>query len=122
MDHPHTDNEAQDHEHMAPSSKDTIDIAEAAVLIADARREVGQSAQAIAELCLIAGCPERAATFIAEGRPEAEVRRQLIEAKAARSESTPLRSTITPDAGTEAMPRAEASPVVAAVKKLVGKE
>lgn len=115
MDNPHNDPEQHD-------ARETIDVAEAAVLIAEARREVGQSAQAIAELCLIAGCPDRAATFIAEGRSEADVRRQLIEAKAARSEATPIGSTITADAGTTTSPRAEASPIVAAVKKLIGKE
>lgn len=127
---PHTRNPSMDHDRMDNPSHDpephdareTIDVAEAAVLIAEARREVGQSAQAIAELCLIAGCPDRAATYIAEGRTEAEVRRQLIEAKAARSEALPIGSTITADAGTTTSPRAESSPIVAAVKKLIGKE
>ena len=95
---------------------------QAAVLVAEARREVTQSAQAIAELCLIAGCPDKAAAFIAEGKSEADVRRLLCEAKAARSEATPIHSTITPEAGTEANVRPEASPVVAAVKKLIHKE
>ena len=58
----------------------------------------------------------------AEGKSEADVRRVLCEAKAARSEATPIHSTITPDAGTEAPERPEASPVVAAVKKLIHKE
>lgn len=99
-----------------------IGVDQAAVLVAEARREVTQSAQAIAELCLIAGCPDRAAAFIAEGKGEAEVRRVLCEAKATRSEATPIHSTITPEAGTEAPKRPEASPVVAAVKKLIHKE
>jgi hypothetical protein len=101
---------------------ETIGVDEAAVLVAEARREVAQSAQAIAELCLIAGCPERAASFIAEGLSEAKVRRRLIEARAAASDAEPIRSTITPDAGTETRVRPEASPVVAAVKRLAAKE
>lgn len=99
-----------------------IGVDKAAVLVAEARREVTQSAQAIAELCLIAGMPEKAAEFIAAGKTEADVRRLLVEAKAARSEAATIRSTLTPDAGTEASARQEASPVVAAVKKLIAKE
>ena len=99
-----------------------IGVDQAAVLVAEARREAAQSAQAIAELCLIAGCPEQAAGFIAAGKSETDVRRVLCEARAARSEATPIHSTITPEAGIDVMQRPEASPVVAAVKKLTAKE
>ena len=108
--------------HDQEAVPEMIGVDAAAVMVAEARREVTQSAQAIAELCLIAGCPDKAAAFIAEGKNEADVRRVLCEAKAARSEATPIHSTITPDAGTEAPERPEASPVVAAVKKLIHKE
>lgn len=107
---------------LEETQMEMIGVDQAAVLVAEAKREVTQSAQAIAELCLIAGCPDKAAAFIAEGKSEADVRRVLCEAKAARSEATPTHSTITPDAGTEAPERPEASPVVAAVKKLIQKE
>ena len=99
-----------------------IGVDQAAVLVAEARREAVQSAQAIAELCLIAGCPEQAAGFIAAGKSESDVRRVLCEARAARSEVMPIHSTITPEADTEVMHRPELSPVVAAVKKLTTKE
>ena len=99
-----------------------IDVDAAAALVAEAKREVTQSAQAIAELCLIAGAPEKAAEFIATGKTEAEVRRVLIEAKAARSDATPIQSTINADAGTQEGFRPEASPIVSAVKKLISKE
>ncbi|ODS95542.1 MAG: Clp protease ClpP [Lautropia sp. SCN 69-89] len=97
---------------------DTIDLAEAEKLVSEARRQVTQSAQAIAEVCLLAGCPERAAEFIAAGKTEADVRRVLIDARATRSEAGDIRSTITVDAGTQNLDRPEASPIVAAVKKL----
>ena len=97
---------------------DTISTDEAAVLVAEARREVTQAAQAIAEVCLLAGYPDRAAEFIAAGKTEADVRRVLIDARAARSEADDIRSTITVDAGTQKLDRPEASPIVAAVKKL----
>lgn len=99
-----------------------IGVDAAAVLVAEAKREVTQSARAIAELCLIAGAPDKAAEFIAAGKTEAEVRRVLIEAKAARSDATPIQSTIHADAGTQEVSRPEASPIVSAVKKLISKE
>ena len=99
-----------------------IGVDAAAVLVAEARREVTQSAKAIAELCLIAGAPDKAAEFIAAGKTEAEVRRVLIEAKAARSDATPIQSTIPADAGTQEVSRPDASPIVSAVKKLISKE
>ena len=55
---------------------------------------------------------------IATGKTEADVRRVLIDARAARSEADDIRSTITVDAGTQSLDRPEASPIVAAVKKL----
>lgn len=70
-----------------------IGVDQAAVMIADARREVTQSAQAIAELCLIANVPDKAAEFIAAGKSEAEVRQALIDARAARSDATPRASS-----------------------------
>ena len=97
---------------------DTIDLVEAEKRVAQAKRDVTQSAQAIAELCLLAGCPERAAEFIAAGQSQADVRRVLIDARAARSDAESIRSTITVDAGTQSLDRPEASPIVAAVKKL----
>ena len=97
---------------------ETIGVDEAAVLVAEARREVTQTAQAIAELCLLAGCPDRAAEFIAAGKSQADVRRVLIDARAAQSDAADIRSTITVDAGTQSPDRPETSPIVAAVKKL----
>ena len=76
-------------------------------------------AQAIAELCLIAGQPQRTAEFLASGASEAQVRRALLEARADQPEIT---SRITADTGTGGTQRPEDSPVVAAVKKLTSKE
>lgn len=74
-------------------------------------------AQAIAELCLIAGQSQRTAEFLAAGLSEAQVRRALLDARADQPE---IASRITADTGTTARP--EDSPVVAAVKKLTAKE
>ena len=74
-------------------------------------------AQAIAELCLIAGQSQRTAEFLASGASEAQVRHALLKARADQPE---ISSRITADAGTTRRP--EDSPVVAAVKKLTTKE
>lgn len=74
-------------------------------------------AQAIAELCLLAGQPQRTAEFLAAGLAPAQVRRALLEARA---EQPDISSRISTDTGTASRP--EDSPVVAAVKKLSAKE
>ena len=74
-------------------------------------------AQAIAELCLLAGQPQRTAEFLSAGLSEAQVRRSLLDARAEQADIT---SRITADAGTSMRP--EHSPVVAATKKLAHKE
>ncbi|WP_020406552.1 S49 family peptidase [Hahella ganghwensis] len=72
-------------------------------------------AQAIAELCLIAGNPQRTAEFLASGMSEAQVRQALLNARA---EQPDISSRITADAGTQSTAQPESSPVVAAAKKL----
>lgn len=74
-------------------------------------------AQAIAEMCLIAGHPQRTAEFLASGWSEAQVRRALLDVRADQPE---IASRITADASTSHLP--QNSPVVAAVKKLNHKE
>lgn len=106
--------------HDTKETAPTLTLEEAAAQVAQARQEAVQSSQAIAELCLIAGCPERVATFIAGGCSEADVRRALLEARAARSDAQAIQSTLT--LPTAPSPAAESSPVIAAVKKLVAKE
>jgi signal peptide peptidase SppA len=111
------------------------DPAALAQLISEARKEatnaavqsLQQSVQAIAEMCLIAGCPERAAQFIAAGKTEMEVRRSLIEARASASDALGIQSTLPAASGTgtgSPSPAAspQSSPIVAAVKKLNSKE
>ena len=105
-------------------------------LISEARKEgaqaatqnLQQSVQAIAEMCLIAGCPDRAAQFIAAGKTEMEVRRSLIEARAASSDALEIQSTLPAATGPgtsgnlPAGTSPQSSPIVAAVKRLNSKE
>jgi len=75
-------------------------------------------ALAIAELCQLAGHPELTAAFLAEGVSEAHVRKALL---ASRADSQEISSTIAPDVTPQANQSAT-NPLVAAVKKLTGKE
>lgn len=75
-------------------------------------------AVAIAELCQLAGHPERIAGFLIEGTAEAEVRRALL---AARAQVPEITSTLPPDAPTAAQ-TTDHNPLMKAVKKLAGKE
>ena len=125
--HPKKEITMSDSEHLPENppideNPDEVAAEQVAQLVAEAKREVMQSAQAIAEVCLLAGCPDRAAEFIAAGKSQTEVRRVLIDARAAKSDAADIRSTITVDAGTQSLDRPEASPIVAAVKKLTAKE
>ena len=75
-------------------------------------------ALAIAELCQLAGYPQRIVTFLAQGASASEVRRDLL---ATRAESPEIASRLAPDAPTrEASP--DHSPLIQAVKKLTGKD
>jgi len=76
-------------------------------------------AVAIAELCQLAGHPELTAAFLAEGVSEVHVRKALL---ASRADSPEIRSTIAPDASAPQQSQSVANPLMAAVKKLTGKE
>lgn len=76
-------------------------------------------AVAIAELCQLASHPELTAAFLAEGVSEAHVRKALL---ASRADSPEIRSTIAPDASAHQQSPSAANPLMAAVKKLTGKE
>ena len=71
-------------------------------------------AQAIAELCLIAGCPQRTSEFLGSGMSADQVRSTLLEARATQTE---IASRISADAALA--PQEPSSPIVAAVKKLI---
>jgi signal peptide peptidase SppA len=92
--------------------KDTVQAA-----VAAARAD----AVAIAELCQLAGQPQRIAAFLADGSSEAQVRRTLL---AARAESPEIASAIHPDAAAQASGLASPAhnPLMKAVRKLTGKD
>jgi signal peptide peptidase SppA len=98
----------------APSMLHTEPAPPPAVSGAQAAEAARREAQAIAELCLIAGAPERTAEFLAAGFSQAKVRHTLL---AARADQPEIGSRITADASTASPP--ESGPLKAAVMKLI---
>ena len=122
MSHPDaTDKPLTDEPAKAPESdSETPVTGEVPTADAQARpAEIGTSALAIAELCQLAGHPELTARFLAEGASEGQVRKALL---ASRADSPEIQSTIAPSAGAAVPTPAAANPLMAAVKKLTGKE
>lgn len=113
---PPTETPVQD----AASATAPKEIDESPAVAPAASPEAGRAdAVAIAELCQLAGHPERTAAFLAAGVSEAQVRKALM---ASRADSPEIRSTIAPDASALQPPLATGNPLLAAVKKLTGKE
>lgn len=106
MQHPDEINELKDGEGVAALVAEARTAATAAAM---------QSAQAIAQISMIAGCPERAAEFIAAGKTEAEVRTILLEMRAAQSDAQAIQSTLTQSAPTH-------NSLLAAIEKLNPKD
>lgn len=98
------------------STATTDDVVDDAVKTAT--QAARADALAIAELCQLAGQPQRIATFLAEGASESQVRRVLL---ASRAESPEITSVIHPDAATTAA-SPEQNLLMKAVKKLTGKD
>lgn len=93
---------------------------------ADPDRAVGahppmsiDDAQEIAELCALAGCPERIAAYLAARTPPALVRSQLLAVRASGQE---INSHIAPDAAKPNPPSLHDNPLVQAARARAGKE
>lgn len=78
-----------------------------------------EDAQEVAELCALAGCPERIAGFLATRTPAATVRRHLLTARATGQE---ISSLITPNAATSAAQSLNDNPLVLAARARAGLE
>jgi signal peptide peptidase SppA len=78
-----------------------------------------EDAQEVAELCALAGCPERIAGFLATRTPAATVRRHLLTARATGQE---INSLITPNAATSTAQSLNDNPLVLAARARAGLE
>lgn len=89
----HKDDEEEDHEHM--ETKETTQGTAATVAAAP----IAATAEEVIDLCVIAGQPiDLAQKLIGEKLTLADVRKRLIEAKAA-AQAPPTRSTLSPKSG-----------------------
>ena len=105
----------------APPAAPTVTPPTAAPLAAPAlattpNADVHAEATAIAELCLLAGCPERTTEFLAARMTAAQVRQVLLQARADQVE---IASHHLADAAPAAAATA-ANPVLDAVRKRIG--
>lgn len=78
-----------------------------------------EDAQEIAELCALAGCPERIAGFLAARTSPSAVRGHLLAARATGPE---INSLITPSAATTATQSLNDNPLVLAARARAGQE
>jgi hypothetical protein len=81
---------------------------------ADERRATLAYAAEVHELCAIAGRGDLAAGFIAKATPVAQVRRALLEARAAEDEATAIRSQVRPSGAEQAPPAIDTAAIYAA--------
>ena len=81
---------------------------------ADERRATLAYVTEVHELCTIAGRGDLAAGFIARGAPVAQVRKALLEARAAEDEATAIRSQVRPTAVEPAQPAIDTAAIYAA--------
>ena len=103
-----------------PTPAATPPTAPIAETTAVAAVEAHTEAIAIAELCLLAGCPERTGEFLAARLSAAQVRQVLLQARADQVEiASHLTVTGTPGATTAANAATTANPVLDAVRRRI---
>ena len=81
---------------------------------ADERRATLAYVAEVHELCALAGRGDLAAGFIAKATPVAQVRRALLEARAAEDEATAIRSQVRPATVEPAQPAIDTAAIYAA--------
>jgi ATP-dependent protease ClpP protease subunit len=81
---------------------------------ADERRATLAYVAEVHELCALAGRGDLAAGFVAKATPVAQVRRALLEARAAEDEATAIRSQVRPATGELTQPAIDTAAIYAA--------
>jgi signal peptide peptidase SppA len=116
---PMTEN-TQPAEDMDPKMESIPDLA---ALKADLKEEAKAEAMAyvaeVTELCQLAGVPDKAAAFITKAVPAAEVRKALLETRAAQADATAIAGQIPANANptTNAEPKIDTAAIYAARNK-----
>lgn len=92
-----------------------------AALKADLKEEARTEAMAyvaeVTELCQLAGAPDKAAAFVAKAVPAAEVRKALLESRAAQADATAIAGQIPANTTPSAEPKIDTAAIYAARNK-----
>jgi ATP-dependent Clp protease protease subunit len=97
-----------------PDPQPTAQVIDLDAVRADERKATLAYVAEVHELCAIAGRGDLAAGFIAKATPVAQVRRALLEARAAEDEATAIRSQVRPATIEPAHPAIETAAIYAA--------
>jgi ATP-dependent Clp protease protease subunit len=98
----------------APAPQPTAQVIDLDGVRADERRATLAYVTEVHELCAIAGRGDLAAGFIARAAPVAQVRKALLEARAAEDEATAIRSQVRPASVEPAQPAIDTAAIYAA--------
>jgi ATP-dependent Clp protease, protease subunit len=98
----------------APAAQPTAQVIDLDGVRAEERRATLAYVTEVHELCAIAGRGDLAASFIARSVPVAQVRRALLQARAAEDEATAIRSQVRPAAAEPAQPTIDTAAIYAA--------
>ena len=97
-----------------PQPEATAQVIDLDGVRAEERRATLAYVSEVHELCALAGRGDLAAGFIARAAPVAQVRRALLEARAAEGEATAIRSQVRPTAVEPAQPSIDTAAIYAA--------
>jgi ATP-dependent Clp protease, protease subunit len=97
-----------------PPPRASAQVIDLDTIRADERRATLAYVAEVHELCAIAGRGDLAAGFIAKATPVAQVRRALLEARAAEDEATAIRSQVRPAATDPTQPAIDTAAIYAA--------
>jgi hypothetical protein len=97
-----------------PAPQPTAQVIDLDGVRADERRATLAYVSEVHELCAIAGRGDLAAGFIARAAPVAQVRKALLEARAAEDEATAIRSQVRPATVEPAQPSIDTAAIYAA--------
>ncbi len=97
-----------------PRPQATAQVIDLDAVRADERKATLAYVAEVHELCALAGRDDLAAGFVAKATPVAQVRRALLEARAAEDEATAIRSQVRPAAVEPAQPAIDTAAIYAA--------
>ena len=98
----------------AAAAQPTAQVIDLDAVRADERRATLAYVAEVHELCALAGRGDLAAGFVAKATPVAQVRRALLEARAAEDEATAIRSQVRPATVEPAQPAIDTAAIYAA--------